>query len=364
MAIDYLKDYQVINNYFIAKNYNKITTDNSQISLYTLYQKSNLYIINVMYVPTYDTFDIQQYTLYMKQLSDQFDQYNADRIIILTLFVGEWTQKLYAYFNKMPNIEEKIIEVVWFIDSEIRKLVIPKYQLNSIMGIEKSIDPLLKNKKQTYYAIEKQSKKQYATIVLGMINIFVWIFMEIYGSSTDVYTLMRFGAIHIEYIIETHQYWRLISAMFLHIGGMHLLFNLFGLYLFGSRLEKYVSFQHYMMIYLGAGILGSILSFIYHVITETQVISAGASGAIYGLIGATLVLSKVMNKSMDGMSDYIIWLFFIYGIVYSVISPNVDLFAHVGGFVGGIVISIPIVRLSRKEIGGVNDEARKDSRNI
>jgi membrane associated rhomboid family serine protease len=358
MSEVFLNDYVLLKSYFEAKNYKKIDADNEQIALFTLYQKSSYYIINLVHLPQKHTFDIQRYEFYMDNLSHQFSQYNTDRVIMLTIFVGDWNRSLYDYFNKRPNIEAKTIEVTWFVSSDTRELDIPDQQLNSVMGIEKRIRKLLKNKKQTYYAIEKQTQTQHITLVIGLINVIVWMLMEMYGSSTDANTLMRFGAIHVEYIIRTQQYWRFVSAMFIHIGGMHLLFNLFGLYIFGSRLEKYISARHFAMIYLGAGVFGSILSFGYHLFTQTEVIAAGASGAIYGLIGSALVLSKVMNRSMDGINDYIIWLFFIYGIVYSVVSPNVDLFAHVGGFVGGVAISIPIVRLRLKEIGGTEDEAR------
>ncbi|WZL80828.1 rhomboid family intramembrane serine protease [Vallitaleaceae bacterium 9-2] len=358
MSEESLKDYQLLKDYFEAKNYQQIATDSKEHALYSLYQKSSYYIVSILHGTKANKLDINRYAFYMQNLSSQFQQFHTDRVIILNLFVGEWEPQIYAYYNKMPNIEATTIEVAWFIDSLQRKLVIPEHQLNSIMGIEKDLRILLKEKKQNYYAIEKETEAHYTTLAIGIINVIVWIFMEINGGSTDPNVLMRFGAIQVDFIVRTQQYWRLLSAMFVHIGIMHLFFNMFGLYIFGSRLEKYISAKQFLMIYLGAGIVGSIFSFAYHYFTGPYIIAAGASGAIYGIIGAALVLSRAMNNSMDGINHYIIWLFFIYGIVYSVISPNVDLYAHVGGFIGGICISVPIVRRRRKEIGGSKDETR------
>src|SRR5262245_52309157 len=121
-------------------------------------------------------------------------------------------------------------------------------------------------------------------ILLGVIVV-VWIFMELAGGSTSQAVLVEFGANYGRSILLEGQIWRLFTSMFLHIGFLHLVFNAFALFAFGLEMERLYGPDRYLVIYLLSGLFGSLASF---ATKGPYVLSAGASGAIFGVIGMNL----------------------------------------------------------------------------
>src|SRR5690625_6084003 len=114
--------------------------------------------------------------------------------------------------------------------------------------------------------------------------------LEINGGSTDVETLIQFGAKYNPAMIDG-EWWRLISSMFLHIGFFHLAMNMLALYYLGVAVERIYGSRRFLMIYFLAGIAGSLTSFAFSIN-----VSAGASGAIFGLFGAMLFFGIIHKK--------------------------------------------------------------------
>ncbi len=278
-------------------------------------------------------------------------------MILLNVMIMEHPDKVYDQVNQTPDIESDFVDVHWIVDSSNRELIIPDRQLKSVMGLERPIEELVTNGMEEYFELIKLRRPSHISLILILINIAVWILLEVSGGSTDTGTLLRFGAINVPLILATGQYWRLLSSVFLHIGFMHLAYNVFALYIFGSRLEKYINLGQYLGVYLFAGLAGSLMSFTGSLIMDSNVVAAGASGAIYGLLGAILVLTKASGQTIEGLSAYTMWVIFIAGIVYSVISPSVDAFAHIGGFIGGMIASAPIVLVGKRQVRG-NEETK------
>ena len=126
------------------------------------------------------------------------------------------------------------------------------------------------------------------------INVLIWLAMEAAGGSTDTGVLINFGAMYGPYIADG-EYWRLFTAMFLHVGLTHLAFNGFSLFIFGQQVEKFYGPYRFTTIYILAGLAGSVASFTFNNIS----VGAGASGAIFGILGA-LVAFFVMHREMLG----------------------------------------------------------------
>ena len=116
---------------------------------------------------------------------------------------------------------------------------------------------------------------------------------------------------------------------------MHLLCNGFSIYIFGSRAEKYFGKLKYIIIYIISGLLGGLLS-----ITFNGAVSAGASGAIFGIMGANIVYSKFYKRSMDGLDLGVLIVFAIINIGTGILIPNVDNWGHLGGLIGGLITSL------------------------
>jgi membrane associated rhomboid family serine protease len=358
MSKDNLYIFEMLNTYFRARHFQSIPTDIKNVSMFATQQKSNLYLINIIALNNEYVFDINRYEQYRHTTKLQFAKVPSDKIILLNIMITKEPDLVYEHVNYTPNLEDDFVDVHWIIDSQNKSLIIPSKQLKTVLGLEKSIKTMITTGMEAFYELTKVSKHSYLSLFLILVNVAVWVMLEYRGGSTNSSTLISYGAMNTILIQSTHQYWRFFSAMFLHIGFTHLAYNVFALYIFGSRLEKYINAKKYLFIYLFSGLLGSLVSYFGSVFMGTSVTSAGASGAIYGLLGAILILSKASGQSVDGLSSYMMWLIFISGIVFSVVSPSVDAFAHIGGFIGGIIASIPIVMFEKRQLGGPADEER------
>ncbi len=340
--------FEQLSQYFANRNFDLIPTDSSAVSMYGTYEANYLYLINLIELGDGLELDFERYLEYKQLTMEQFAGNQADKTILLNIIVSDKTDLIYDAFNYTPDLSESFIDVIWLVDKVDEKLVIPKKQMKNVLHIEKDIRRLLTNEKNSYYELEERNSMPVVTYILLATNVLVWLFLEWWGSSTDTATLLAAGAMKYDLVVEQGQFYRLFNAMFLHIGIAHLFYNMFSLYIFGSRLEKFMKPLQAIIVYLGAGLVGSIASMAAAFISGNYAVSAGASGAVYGLMGSLLFISLIHRRPIEGITTYVLWLFFVLGIVYSVLTPNVDIFAHLGGFVGGVGITAIVLISSRK----------------
>lgn len=166
------------------------------------------------------------------------------------------------------------------------------------------------------------------------INIVLFVLMTVVGSSRDPNTLIRFGALYRLFEGDVPALWRFIAAIFVHIGAEHLLFNCFAIFVFAPPLEHLLGRWSYLVYYLGSGVAGNVLS---EWVQTGQHISAGASGSIYGIFAAFLYLILFRKSMLDPQSQKTVITILIIGIVFSLITPQVNIWAHAGGGIGGFI---------------------------
>ncbi|PKM93564.1 MAG: hypothetical protein CVU84_15415 [Firmicutes bacterium HGW-Firmicutes-1] len=336
-----------INEYFIEREFERIPTDSETVKMYATYQKSSLYLINLIELDHNYILDIQKYMQYKILTKNQFTHINSDKVILVNIILIDDAKRVYDEVNIPPQLEEDFIDINWIIDTSKNELVIPSNQINSVIRLEKDLEAIIGADVVVRLKLTKKDRLPILTLLLMLINIGIWLAMEALGGSYNSEVLIQFGALYAPLVIEGGEYWRLFTANFIHIGATHLFFNCFSLFIFGSRLEKYISRLQFTGVYLGAALFGTGFSLTSHLFMDTYAISAGASGAIYGLIGSIIICSKLSGKSIDGLSDYIMIIFFILGIAISIVSPNVDISAHIGGFIGGILFTFAVLRKSK-----------------
>ncbi len=356
MSKDNIYIFEMLSSYFKARHFQTIPTDTNSVSMYATFQKHSLYLVNLITLDDERSYNHEMYEHYRNTTKAQFSGVQSDKVILLNILIVDHPDLLVDQINVTPDIDADFIDVHWIIDSSRRELIIPSNQLKSVLGLEKPVRELITSGLQEFYELSKTHDHSYVSLGLILLNVFLWLLLEYNGGSKDSGTLLRFGALNGQLISATGSYWRLFTSIFLHIGFLHLAFNSFSLYIFGSRLEKYINTFQYLGIFLFSGIIGGVASLFGSWYLGTNVIAAGASGGIYGLLGAILILSKASGQNLEGLNSYIIWLIFISGIVYSVVSPNVDAFAHVGGFIGGLVATAPIIVFGKTQLGGDNHE--------
>jgi rhomboid protease GluP len=184
-----------------------------------------------------------------------------------------------------------------------------------------------------------ESLKQYwrlypVTSIILLLQIIMFAIVELNGSSRDPQTLLRFGAMFALPGLEP-EYWRYFSSIFLHIGFDHLLFNSFALFVFAPPLEMLLGKIKYILFYLGSGFSGNVLS---HLLHDDVYYSAGASGAIYGIFAAFLFIGLFRKHLLDEQSRKTINVMLGIGLIYSIIFPQINLYGHLGGLLGGFLI--------------------------
>ncbi len=169
------------------------------------------------------------------------------------------------------------------------------------------------------------------TRIILLVNFVLWGLMTMSGGSTDTEVLIKFGAMYGP-LLAQGQYWRLITPIFLHVGVMHLAFNSYALYQLGSVAETVYGGKRFLMVYFVAGATGSVFSFLF-----TRSVSAGASGAIFGLLGALVYFGRkepgFFRRGFTGNLIAIIMINLFIGFTY----PGIDNFAHIGGLIGGYI---------------------------
>ena len=182
----------------------------------------------------------------------------------------------------------------------------------------------------------------YVTWLLLGANIVVFLLTELQGGSTAVDVLLRLGAME-SWLIASGEYWRLFSAMFLHSGLIHLGFNVIGLLIFGQQLERLYGYTRFLVIYILAGLAGSITSYAFNLSSAPHAIGVGASGAVFGILGA-LTAFFLSNRNLLGEMgrQTLVGLLLLAAVnlVVGFIMPGIDNFAHIGGFTGGLLLGM------------------------
>lgn len=216
------------------------------------------------------------------------------------------------------------------------KLIKDKEGIDLIVNVTNDINAKTASDNKIFTKIFEQ-KKITVTPILIAICVLVFISMYIFGrGSEDTLTLLMFGA-NYRPLVQVGEVWRLATSMFLHIGIIHLFVNMYSLYIIGRQLENLLGKFKFLIVYLGSGILGSLLSVVVH-----SSISAGASGAIFGLMGSLLYFGYHYRLYLGTVLKTQIIPVIIINLLIGFMVPGIDNFCHIGGLVGGYLLTMAL----------------------
>ncbi|MBV4441438.1 rhomboid family intramembrane serine protease [Clostridium tyrobutyricum] len=247
--------------------------------------------------------------------------------------------------NDTVSIQQKISNLIGYpqcelilIDVNLNRILYYSESANSfVYKISNCINKLNNHNKH----IDKNGKFSIRgseiTYFIAALNIIFYIITAILSKnifSSDINVLVYMGA-KVNQFISSGQYYRLILCMFLHGGIVHLVLNMYALVAIGPLVEKIYGKLKYIFIYFFSGIIASIFSYIF-----SPSISIGASGAIFGLFGATLIFALKMKERINKEFIYSIFSVIAVNLILGFSVANVDNFGHVGGLIGGIVSSL------------------------
>ena len=192
-------------------------------------------------------------------------------------------------------------------------------------------------------AMSKNSKKYMPTYIIIALNIIFYVYTSIFGGdfiTTGDSAIFLFGQVNY-CVIYYGWYWQLFTSMFVHVTVVHLLGNMFFLLIFGLRAEELFSLKEYLLIYFLSGLAGNLLTLLF----GFDMISAGASGAIFGVFGACIIyFRRAIGQSIMSALVYAFFLLMISS------GPSVNVFAHLGGLVVGLLIGYVLGATRRRSV--------------
>lgn len=180
------------------------------------------------------------------------------------------------------------------------------------------------------------------------INTIVFLVMSVQSGSIFYPvddSILSWGAKEPVAIVQG-EYWRFVTPLFIHIGIIHFLFNSYILYMIGQQLEVMLGPWRFLLIFLASGILGNVASAVL-----SPVMSAGASSSIFGLLGCGFYIERLIRRSVEqetglkgGNKAYAMTILINLG--FGFLMPFIDNAAHVGGLIGGLLLTVAMVHMN------------------
>lgn len=183
----------------------------------------------------------------------------------------------------------------------------------------------------------------WALILVMAINVCVWLlhlFAGIAATKPLPADLFAWGANSAHAVTQEHQYWRLLTATFLHAGAMHLALNMYALMESGRQICRWFGNSQFLLIYLGSALAGSALSLHF---SSQHSVSVGASGAVFGVLGALVMAVWLHRERIPALTSRRLMisqgLFIVYALLLGFTGQRIDNAVHLGGLVAGVLMT-------------------------
>ncbi len=354
----------------LNRGYKRIDSNAQGIYLYYGAIEEDLFIVSIIQVQAEREFTKEQYHHILNQIMDSFRKTYHHKIQLLSLILTSESHKVKDFCSMEEDINH------WIVDLNINRLIIYENQANDVDNLKDLIESALEeinldNHERPYdqsydYNASvntshntKSSNPVQLTLVnsiIVIINIMAFVILhytDFFGGGASMY---RKGALSWYLVWEEKEYYRLLTSMFMHADISHLFNNMLLLFFIGSTFERAVGKVKYLFLYFGAGIIAGITSIGYNMWKENGVInlheytfSIGASGAIFGVVGAILFILVINKGYLEELGMRQVILFVILSLYNGIVSSRIDQAAHIGGFVSGFVLALIVYRKRRKE---------------
>lgn len=188
---------------------------------------------------------------------------------------------------------------------------------------------------------EAWAKNQYLTpvnIVMVLINVVSYFVLEAIGDTTDALFMYTHGAMYPAAVLAGGEYYRLITSAFIHFGLPHLINNMILLICLGSYVERALGKIRYLILYLACAAGSSMVSMFHMIYSGDWAVSGGASGVVFGIIGALLFLVVKNRGRFADLSWKRFLIMMLLALYFGFATAGVDKAAHVGGLIIGFVM--------------------------
>ena len=186
----------------------------------------------------------------------------------------------------------------------------------------------------------EEIKKEPVTALFILLNILIFLAVDFTGGSENTVHMIECGAAYPPLILENGEIYRLFTCMFLHFGISHLANNMLVLFVLGQRLEPVVGKIKFILIYLLGGLGGNVISLLADVKKNEYAVSAGASGAVFAVMGAMIYVVIWSHGELQDISTRQILIMAAFSLYFGFTSTGVDNAAHVGGMIMGFLLAV------------------------
>lgn len=365
-----------LNSCMMEKGFRKIKVNVENICVYFKDMEQEIYLLTVYEASTGQEFTQEQFRNIQSQIYNNFNK--PDKIVhFLTIIYTDNMEKV----REMSGMDNN----VWYLDNRNKRLIIYENHRDEFLGLQKEIDNILygttpdneaSGDKENYYHDvrrghsgrgEEYAQYQYnqertyerrtkgngsiftVTNLLILINGLVFFIMEIRGSTHDLYYMLDKGALYWPAMEFSHEYYRFFTYMFLHFGIDHLVNNMLVLFFIGDKLEKIVGKAKYLCIYFISGLLAGMASLGYNMVKNNYVVSAGASGAIFGVVGAMAFIVLINKGRIKDISSRQMVVFVLLSLYGGLTSQGIDNAAHIGGLLSGAILAAVLYRMHKRK---------------
>lgn len=325
-------------HYFITeKGYSPIVLHGAKDEIWLENMDSDYKIVRIVsnYIHNNEqlNFDLFRTKQIMKQIKKKTFSYSLNT---LSLFVNLGDSVEIEKFMHLENVDSAKVDKI----SDLKKYdfildVFPTITkdtsfkekgLNLFMKITSEISK--KNEQETIKNEEVfKEKTPYITYLIMFINLLVFLLCNIDNSYVAKLSILN---------NINDEYYRVITSGFTHVDILHIFFNMYALYIIGRQMESFIGKKKYIIIYLFSVITSSMMSMLF---LPDNTYSLGASGAIFGLFGALLIFGYHYRVYLGSALRSQIVPVIVLNLMLGFIIPGIDIAAHIGGFVGGLLIT-------------------------
>ena len=338
-----------LTHYFITqKNYTPIIVNGvkNEVWLENIDGPYRIIRINSNYIHNNEQFnvDINRTKSVLKQIKKQTLSFNVSTLNIF-LDVNERVDLLdmnnisSINVNKISDVKNNKIIIDAFPDIE-NNLLNDENGIDLIINVTNDINEKTAKDNKVYDKIFKK-KNIIMTYILIAICLVVFVF-------TNIYPMLTYLLANNRDLFKLGDYYRIISCIFVHGGILHLLCNMYSLYILGTQVETFMGKVKFILIYLISGIVGSAMS-----MALNPGFSVGASGAIFGLMGSLFFFGYHYRLYLNSVVKNQLLPLLVINLIIGFTTPGIDNFAHIGGLIGGYLSTMALGiegKSSKKEI--------------
>ena len=212
--------------------------------------------------------------------------------------------------------------------------------LELIINVTNDINEKTEEENKKFNDVFSQ-KRIIFTNVISLICLVMYIIVGIYGNNIlnfSANVLVKFGANNI-LLVKNGEIWRLITCSFLHVGFIHFLLNMYSLRVIGPSVEGLIGKGKFVFIYLLSALSASLMSLVF---VDSNIVSVGASGAIFGLMGALLYFGYHYRLYLNDAIKTQIIPVIVFNLLIGFMISGIDNGAHIGGLIGGYLATMAI----------------------